>query len=261
VKLSRMLIIALSLILCCHNAIASETGKKEVVAGESAGNQHGAQKKEGLEKATFAGGCFWCVESAFEELPGVVEVISGYTGGFKENPAYEEVSAGETGHLEAVQISFDPAKITYPELLDVFWMQIDPTDAGGQFVDRGQQYKTAIFYHSDEQRMMAEKSKAQLAASGRYGKPLATAIIKASTFYRAEEYHQDYYEKEPLHYKQYRSNSGRDEYRKKTWGSEMKKDQNKDQQQKQDQNKDQNKDQTKNYYHKINLRNPQSLKL
>jgi peptide methionine sulfoxide reductase msrA/msrB len=199
--------------------MAADAVKQELSAG--AGNQPGAHKMGEPEQATFAGGCFWCVESAFEELPGVVDAISGYTGGFKENPSYEEVSAGVTGHLEAVQISFDPSLITYPELLAVFWMQVDPTDAGGQFVDRGAQYKTAIFYHSEDQKKQAEKSKADLAASGRYKKPLATEIVKASPFYPAEEYHQDYYEKNSLHYKQYRSNSGRDEYIKKTWGKEM----------------------------------------
>jgi peptide methionine sulfoxide reductase msrA/msrB len=199
--------------------MAAEAVKQEPSAG--ADKKPGAPEKGDLEKATFAGGCFWCVESAFEGLPGVVEVISGYTGGFKENPSYEEVSAGVTGHLEAVRVSFDPSVITYPQLLDFFWMQIDPTDAGGQFVDRGAQYKTAIFYHSDDQKKQAEKSKAELAASGRYKKPLATEIVKASAFYPAEGYHQDYYEKNPLHYQQYRSNSGRDEYIEKTWGKEM----------------------------------------
>jgi len=207
------------MVVCCSVAVAAEAVKQEPSAG--ADNQPGVQAKGEMEKATFAGGCFWCVESAFEGLPGVVEVISGYTGGFKENPSYEEVSAGVTGHLEAVQITFDPSVITYPELLGLFWVQIDPTDAGGQFVDRGAQYKTAIFYHSEDQKKQAEKSKADLAASGRYAKPLATELVKASTFYRAEEYHQDYYKKNSLHYEHYRSNSGRDEYIEKTWGKEM----------------------------------------
>ena len=220
-KPSRWSIIALSLILNYRIGIVFASGTHEAGTGETAGTRNISKKKGACEKATFAGGCFWCVEAAFEKLPGVVEVISGYTGGFKENPSYEEVSAGGTGHREAVQITYDPERISYPELLDLFWMQIDPTDGGGQFVDRGAQYKTAIFYHNDEQRMLAEKSKAQLAASGRYDKPLATAIIKSTTFYPAEEYHQGYYKKNPRHYGQYRSNSGRDEYLEKTRGSTM----------------------------------------
>jgi len=230
VKRSRMLVLAISIyvILCCSTGMAMEAVKQEKSSGEDTGNQPVAHKQAELEKATFAGGCFWCVESAFDELRGVAEAVSGYTGGLEENPSYEEVSAGETGHLEAVQVSFDPLVITYPELLDVFWMQIDPTDVGGQFVDRGRQYKTAIFYHTEEQKIMAETSKARLAASGSYDKPLVTPIIKATPFYRAEEYHQDYYQKNSLHYKQYRSNSGRDEYIEKKWGKAMKNKQSKE---------------------------------
>jgi len=177
-----------------------------------------------MEKATFGAGCFWHVEEVSRAAEGVVSTQAGFMGGAKENPTYDEVSSGSTGHREAIQITFDPSKISYSELLEVFWREIDPTDPGGQFVDRGQQYKTAIFYHSDEQKTMAEQSKAALGASGRYDKPLVTEIIKASAFYSAEEYHQDYYEKSPQHYKKYRSNSGRDDYLKKTWGGEMKHD-------------------------------------
>jgi peptide methionine sulfoxide reductase msrA/msrB len=173
-----------------------------------------------LEKATFAGGCFWCMESPFEKLEGVTEVISGYTDGHKDNPTYKEVSSGTTGHLEAIQIIYDPSKITYPELLDVFWRQVDPTDPGGQFVDRGQQYTTAIFYHNDEQKTLAEASKEKLNQSGRYDNSLVTPIKKASQFYPAEEYHQDYYDKNPIRYKYYRYNSGRDRYLKKIWGKD-----------------------------------------
>jgi peptide methionine sulfoxide reductase msrA/msrB len=175
-----------------------------------------------LEKATLAGGCFWCMEHPFEKLEGVLEVISGYTGGHKHNPTYKEVSAGGTGHLEAVQITFDSSKITYSELLDVFWKQIDPTDPGGQFVDRGIQYRTAIFYHDKEQQVLAEKSKAGLDKSGRYKKPIVTEIIKATRFYNAEDYHQNYYKENPLRYKYYRYSSGRDQYLKKIWGSKAK---------------------------------------
>src|SRR4030066_1462433 len=170
------------------------------------------------EKATFAGGCFWCMEPPFEKLDGVTEVISGYTGGKKVNPTYEEVSYGGTGHLESVQIIYDPSKITYSELLDVFWKQIDPTDSNGQFVDRGSQYRSAIFYHNDEQKGFAEKSKEELDKSGKFRKPVATEIILASTLYKAEDYHQDYYKKNPIRYKFYRYNSGRDQYLKKAWG-------------------------------------------
>ncbi len=176
---------------------------------------------EKLEKATFAGGCFWCMEPPFEKLEGVSAVISGYTGGHKTNPTYEEVSAGGTGHLESIQILYDPSKITYSELLDVFWRQIDPTDPNGQFVDRGSQYRSAIFYSNDEQKRLAEKSKETLDKSGRYDKPIVTEIIKASEFYRAEDYHQDFYKKNPVRYKTYRYFSGRDRYTKKIWGDEM----------------------------------------
>lgn len=175
-----------------------------------------------LEKATFAGGCFWCMEPPFEKLDGVIEVTSGYTGGSKENPKYEEVSAGVTGHVEAVQITYDPSKITYANLLEVFWRQIDPTDPNGQFVDRGSQYRSIIFYHDDEQKGLAEESKEELAKSGKYGKPIVTEVVMASAFYKAEEYHQDYYKKNPIRYKFYRYNSGRDQFLKKIWGDKMK---------------------------------------
>lgn len=173
-----------------------------------------------LEKATFAGGCFWCMEPPFEKLDGVKEVISGYTGGQKVNPTYEEVSSQDTGHLESVEVVYDPAKVTYEKLLDVFWRQINPTDAGGQFVDRGPSYTSAIFYHNEEQKRLATESKKRLAQSGRYDKPIVTEIRPAGPFYRAEEYHQDYYTKNPIRYKFYRYNSGRDQYLTKVWEKE-----------------------------------------
>jgi peptide methionine sulfoxide reductase msrA/msrB len=178
-----------------------------------------------LEKATFAGGCFWCMEPPFEKLEGVKEVISGYTGGHKSNPTYEEVSAGGTGHVEAIQVLYDPSIASYSELLEVFWKQIDPTDAEGQFVDRGKQYRSAIFYHTEEQKRLAGESKSRLQESGRSSKPIVTEILPASEFYQAEEYHQDYYRKNPVRYKFYRFNSGRDQFLKTTWGekSEVKK--------------------------------------
>lgn len=175
---------------------------------------------ERLEKATFAGGCFWCMESPFEKLEGVREVISGYTGGAVVNPTYEQVTTGATGHLESVEVLFDPAKVSYEKLLDVFWKQINPTDAGGQFVDRGSSYRSAIFYHGDEQKRLAEESKKKLAASARFDKPIITPILPAGPFYRAEDYHQDYYKKNPTRYKFYRFNSGRDQFLARVWGKE-----------------------------------------
>jgi peptide methionine sulfoxide reductase msrA/msrB len=169
------------------------------------------------EKATFAGGCFWCMESPYEMLEGVKEVISGYTGGKKVNPTYEEVSSGITGHLEAIEIVYDPSVVSYDKLLDVFWRNIDPTDAGGQFVDRGGQYRSAIFYHTEDQKKAAEAAKQRLARSGVFSKPIVTEIISAATFYKAEEYHQDYYKKNPVRYKFYRFNSGRDQFLEKVW--------------------------------------------
>ncbi len=173
-----------------------------------------------IDKATFAGGCFWCMVPPFEKLEGVNEVSSGYTGGNKENPAYEEVSSGKTGHVEAIQVSYDPSKVSYEKLLDVFWRQIDPTDAGGQFVDRGSQYRSVIFYNTPEQKALAEKSKEELQKSGRFKKLVVTEILPAAKFYPAEEYHQDYYKKNPIRYKFYRFNSGRDQFLKKVWGEE-----------------------------------------
>ncbi|MBS2970143.1 peptide-methionine (R)-S-oxide reductase MsrB [Metabacillus sp. KIGAM252] len=170
--------------------------------------------------ATFAGGCFWCMEPPFEKLEGVYEVISGYTGGEKKNPSYEEVSSGSTGHIEAVQVVYDPSKVSYEELLQVFWRQIDPTDSGGQFVDRGDQYVSAIFYHNEEQKTAAEKSKSDLQASKRFDSKLVTEIRKADTFYQAEEYHQDYYKKSSVQYKFYRNNSGRDQFLDDAWGKD-----------------------------------------
>lgn len=179
-----------------------------------------AMKKENadLKTATFAGGCFWCVESDFEKVGGVVEVISGYTGGRVENPTYKQVSAGGTGHAEAVQVFYDPEKVTYEDLLYVFWRHVNPTDAGGQFVDRGSQYRTGIFYHDEEQKRVALKSKRELEESGALDKPIVTEIEKFTKFYRAEDYHQDYYKTHALRYKFYRFNSGRDQFLKKVWG-------------------------------------------
>ncbi|MGV8073112.1 MAG: peptide-methionine (S)-S-oxide reductase MsrA [Syntrophobacteraceae bacterium] len=171
--------------------------------------------------ATFAGGCFWCVESDFEKMDGVVKVISGYTGGHVQNPTYEEVSAGGTGHLEAIQVFYDPDKVGYKDLLGYFWKHIDPTDAGGQFVDRGNQYRSAIFYHDEEQKRVAEESKREIDKSGRFSKPVVTEIVPFKEFYNAEDYHQDYYKKNPVRYNYYRFNSGRDQFLENVWGKTM----------------------------------------
>jgi methionine-S-sulfoxide reductase len=175
---------------------------------------------KGLERATFAGGCFWCMEAPFEKLDGVIAVISGYTGGHTEKPTYEEVSSGRSGHAEAVEVQYDPSRITYAKLLDVFWRNIDPTTRDRQFVDTGSQYRTAIFYHNEEQKRLAEESKRTLDASGRFGKPIVTEIVPAGKFYPAEEYHQDYYKKSSGRYKFYRFNSGRDQYLDRIWGKD-----------------------------------------
>ena len=171
----------------------------------------------GLEIATLAGGCFWCVESDFEKLTAVKKVISGYTGGDKASPSYKEVSSGATSHREAVQVFFDPQKISYSQILELFWRKIDPTDKGGQFSDRGFQYTSAIFYHNEDQKKQAEQSKKILEQKGPFKKPIVTAILAFKNFYKAEEYHQDYYKKNQLKYKFYRYRSGRDQFLKKTW--------------------------------------------
>ena len=170
------------------------------------------------DKATFAGGCFWCMQPPFEKLNGVTKVVSGYTDGTGRNPTYEDYA--RKGHVEAIQITYDPSVVSYSELLDVFWRQIDPTDADGQFVDRGKQYRSAIFYHNEDQKQLAEKSKQALGASGRFTKPIATEIAKASEFFDAEDYHQDYHKKNPIRYKFYRFNSGRDQFLAKVWGKD-----------------------------------------
>lgn len=174
-----------------------------------------------LKVATFAGGCFWCTESDFEKVGGVYRVIAGFSGGHTENPTYKQVSAGDTGHIECVQVHYDPEQVTYSELLEAFWRQVNPTDNGGQFVDRGDSYRTMIFVNNDNERQTAEKSRAALNESGRYELPVITEIRQFETFYPAEEYHQDYYKNNPLRYKYYRNNSGRDQFLKKIWGDDL----------------------------------------
>lgn len=177
---------------------------------------------EQLKIATFAGGCFWCVESTFEKYDGVVKAVSGYAGGTTENPTYYDVGGGETGHTETVQIYFDPDKISFQALLHYFWREIDPTDSEGQFVDRGSMYRPAVFYHNDEQKQAVEKSLDELKQSKRYSKPITVEVLPFEKFWKAEEYHQDYYLKSPLRYKVYRHGSGRDQYLKKVWGDDLK---------------------------------------
>ncbi|WP_434064296.1 peptide-methionine (S)-S-oxide reductase MsrA [Proteinivorax tanatarense] len=181
----------------------------------------GSGNEARYERAVFAGGCFWCMVSPFHVFDGIIDVVSGYMGGHKENPTYEDVKSQTSGHYEVVQITYDPDKIDYDKLLKAFWMQIDPTDPDGQFHDRGPSYRSAIFYTTEEQKEKAEASKKALDASGRFSDPVVTEILPASTFYKAEEYHQDYHEKNPTHYKEDRKISGRDEFIKKHWGEEF----------------------------------------
>jgi len=173
---------------------------------------------QGLEVATFAGGCFWCTESDFEKLDGVVEAVSGYTGGHVKNPTYRQVARGGTGHIEAVQVYYDPKQVSYSQLLDHLWRHINPTDNGGQFSDRGPEYRPGIFYRNEQQRLEAERSRAALDSTGHFDKPVVTEIIKFKKFWKAEEDHQDYYKKNPFRYKFYRFGSGRDTYLEETWG-------------------------------------------
>ncbi|MGD8250948.1 MAG: peptide-methionine (S)-S-oxide reductase MsrA [Desulfobacterales bacterium] len=182
--------------------------------GESTADVGGSE----MEVAIFAGGCFWCTESDFEKVDGVAEVISGYIGGHKKDPTYREVTAGGTGHAEAVMVRFDPETVSYEALLDHFWRHVNPTDAGGQFVDRGSQYRSAIFYLSPDQQRLAEASKKRLASEGPFEVPIVTEIVAATEFYPAEDYHQDYYKKNPFRYTVYRKGSGRDQFLEKTWG-------------------------------------------
>lgn len=196
-----------------------------VMTGMGTGGQDTAKERtmsqdKQMEKATFAGGCFWCVEADFEKMPGLLSVVSGYSGGPEENPSYHDVAYGKTGHRESVQVTFDPAQTRYEDLLRVFFRHMDPTDPGGQFADRGFQYSTAVFYHSEDQKKKAEDYLAHLAASGRFSKPLVTKIIPYTHFYTAEDYHQDYYRKNPTNYKAYRRGSGRDAFIASVWGTE-----------------------------------------
>ncbi|MBU1341899.1 MAG: peptide-methionine (R)-S-oxide reductase MsrB [Proteobacteria bacterium] len=220
-KMMILLILMLTSLIFGYQSFAQKQGAMENQIKETMENDmtsnHNEMKMGKLEIATFAGGCFWCTESDFEKVKGVKEVVSGYTGGQKMNPTYGEVSMGGTGHAEAVQVYYDPAVVTYNELLDVFWRHINPTDPGGQFVDRGSQYRSEIFYHTQAQKSMATASKKALEKTMVFDKPIVTPITKSETFYKAEEYHQDYYKKNERRYKYYRWGSGRDQFLEKAW--------------------------------------------
>jgi len=205
----------------CGAVVAVWCSSGPLRAGETEKGASMAIDESRLETAILAGGCFWCVESDFEKVNGVVSAVSGYTGGRVENPSYDDVSRGTTGHLEAVKVLYDPAVISYEEVLEVFWRHIDPTDSGGQFVDRGEQYTSAIFYLDEKQKRAAEASRAALDASGRFDKPVVTPILEAAAFYEAEAYHQDYHSKNPLRYLFYRKGSGRDRFLENTWSREV----------------------------------------
>ena len=201
-------------------AIAIAVFMALVLIAPSAVHAQNGDQTATVAKATFAGGCFWCMEPPYDEMEGVLSTISGYSGGTVPNPTYKQVSSGQTGHTEVIQIEYDPSRISYQELLDVFWRNVDPVDAGGQFCDRGDQYRTAIFYHDEQQRRLAEQSKEALDRSGTLPKAVVTEIVPFTAFYAAEEYHQDYYLKNPLRYKYYRTACGRDRRLNQLWGEE-----------------------------------------
>lgn len=196
-------------LIACGLFLAAPVAEKEL-----AGRSNDAP----TAKATFAGGCFWCMEPPFDELPGVISTTSGYTGGHKKNPTYEEVSSGGTGHAEAVEVVYDPTKITYAQLLDVFWKNIDPLTPNRQFCDVGTQYRSAIYYHDEEQKRLAEASRQALERSGRFQQPIVTEIEAASTFYPAEGYHQDYYQRNPIRFRYYKYTCGRAQRLEELWG-------------------------------------------
>jgi methionine-S-sulfoxide reductase len=214
-----LLFIAVMVTPACNGGYKSDS-PQDVDVEEAPAGSRPSEQEGGLAVATFAGGCFWCMEVPFEETYGVLEVLSGYAGGPEVNPTYAEVSSGKTGHREAVKVRYDPARVSYGKLLHVFWRQIDPTDPGGQFADRGSQYKTAIFYSDDQERRQAEESAEEMGSSGRFDGPIVTEILPAGPFYPAEEAHQDYYRKKPSEYKKYRIGSGREGYLQSLWGGE-----------------------------------------
>ncbi len=215
-KMKRLLIAAAGIVAAVFLMKLAISQSQTHTAISSAGNGD-----EATSTATFAGGCFWCIEATFEKLEGVKEAVSGYSGGHTQNPTYKEVGGGSTGHTETVQIHYDPEVISYETLLHHFWRDIDPTDIDGQFVDRGSEYRPAIFYHDEVQKALAVKSRDELDASGRFSSPVAVEILPLEKFWEAEKYHQDYYKKAPLRYKIYRAGSGRDVFLDKVWGKEI----------------------------------------
>jgi len=224
-RFPRLALLAVAATLVGIGALASgpsnpEPPKKDTAQARPAAPTPAKKEEPKLATATFAGGCFWCMEGPFDKLPGVISTTSGYIGGTKEKPTYEEVSSGTTGHAEAVQIVYDPSKITYAQLLEVFWHNVDPITPNAQFCDHGPQYRSAIFFHDAEQQRLAEESKRQLEAAGRFKKPIVTELVAASTFYPAEDYHQDYYQKNPVRYRYYRFGCGRDARLKELWGND-----------------------------------------
>ena len=189
-----------------------------LTAAAPAAAQTAAAPKAATAKATFAGGCFWCMEEAYDKVPGVISTVSGYMGGTTKNPTYEQVTTGRTGHAEVVQVEYDPAKVDYQKLLDAFWRNIDPTQKDAQFCDHGSQYRSAIFFHGEEQRKLAEASRAALAKNKPFKGEIVTQIVKADVFYPAEDYHQDYHQKNPVRYKFYKSGCGREARLQQIWG-------------------------------------------
>jgi methionine-S-sulfoxide reductase len=218
---NRWFLLSLCLLLlggCCREAVSPASAQGPASQPTAEGQPLAPPAPEGLEVAIFVGGCFWCMEGPFERLDGVTEVLSGYTGGPERHPTYPEVAAGATGHTEAVRVVYDPTTVSYEALLDAYWRAMDPTDAGGQFADRGRQYRPAIFVTTAAQRASAEASKAALEASGRFATPLVVPIEDADDFWEAEDYHQDYYRTNPDHYERYREGSGRAGFLRRVWG-------------------------------------------
>ncbi len=211
--MKRPFLLLLGLLMAASSVIAQESKTSPAPATSPAATP-------ALQPAYFAGGCFWCMQYAFDRVKGVKKTVVGYTGGQKASPDYEEVSSGTTGHAESIEVLYDPAEVTYPQLLDTFWKSIDPTAVNRQFSDAGTQYRTAIFYRNDEEKKVAEASKAAFAKIGNYDKPIATQIVAAGTFYPAEDYHQEYYKKNPDHFNAYEVGSGRAGYLKRRWGTE-----------------------------------------
>ena len=212
--LGRGALAALALLLAACNPSAAQA--PQASPGQSSAPTDLGAGEQGV--AVFAGGCFWCTEADFDKLPGVISTTSGYTGGAVANPSYEQVSAGSTGHIEAVQVRYDPRQTSYAQLLEAFWPTIDPLTPNAQFCDHGSQYRSAIFYGTAEEKAQAEASKAALQASGRFQQPIVTEILPGTAFYPAEEYHQDYYQKNPLRYAYYRNGCGRDDRLERLWG-------------------------------------------